>query len=108
MRGGKHAENLCASACGTGFGPCARIPPLLKAQPSSDAAGPKPAQILTARTIFVSNPSAECPSFYCASPDQPYNPFYASMKSWGRYELMASPGGSRLDLRNTFLPWPAW
>jgi hypothetical protein len=77
--------------------------PLLKAQPSSDA--PKPAQILTARTIFVSNASAECPSLYCGSPDQPYNQFYASMKSWGTDGV---PGGSRLDLRNTFLPRPAW
>jgi hypothetical protein len=78
--------------------------PLLKAQPSSDAAAPKPAQILTARTIFVSNASAQCPSFYCGSPDQPYNQFYASMKSWGRYELMASPAEADLIFEIRFFP----
>jgi hypothetical protein len=78
--------------------------PLLKAQPSGDAAAPRPAQILTARTIFVSNASEECPVFYCASPDQPYNQFYAGLRSWGRYELMASPAEADLIFEIRFIP----
>ncbi|MGA7169695.1 MAG: hypothetical protein WBX08_11140 [Candidatus Sulfotelmatobacter sp.] len=68
----------------------------VRAQESKDPSAPKPAQILTPRTIFISNAAAECPSFYCSAPDQPYNEFYASMKSWGRYELMSSPADADL------------
>ncbi len=78
------------------------VAPLLRAQ--SDAAAPRPAQILTARTIFISNASEECPSFYCSASDRPYNQFYASMKSWGRYELMASPAEADLIFEIRFFP----
>jgi hypothetical protein len=80
------------------------VVPALRAQQSNDAAAPRPAQILTARTIFISNASEECPSFYCSAPDQPYNNFYASMKSWGRYELMASPEEADLIFEIRFIP----
>lgn len=66
------------------------LPSALKAQQPQDV-GPIPAQIVTARKVFISNGSGECGVFYCSTPQQPYNEFYADMKNWGRYELVTSP-----------------
>ncbi len=92
------------AVAGLGFTAALAVVPVLRAQPANDGAAPKPAQILTARTIFVSNASEECPTFFCSAPDQPYNDFYTSMKSWGRFELMASPAEADLIFEIRFLP----
>jgi hypothetical protein len=58
--------------------------------PSAVPATPIPAQIVAARTIFISNASGETLSGTQAS--QPtYSGFYAAMKAWGRYQLAGSP-----------------
>jgi len=74
---------------------------VLKAQQSAEtAAAPVSPQIATARKIFISNAgidSTSLPAFKKAGePDQPYNRFYAAMKSWGRYELVTTPADADL------------
>jgi hypothetical protein len=51
---------------------------------------PLPAQFVSAKKIFVSNASGESYSGMAAS-DLTYSDFYFALKSWGRYELTASP-----------------
>ena len=63
---------------------------------------PIPAQILAAKKVFIANGGgdeshAEEVS-YSGGPDRAYNEFYAAMKTWGRYELVAAPGDADLVL----------
>jgi len=62
---------------------------------------PIPAQILTAKKIFVANGGGDESRFdeaasYSGGPDRAYNEFYAAMKTWGRYELVSAPGDADL------------
>lgn len=61
---------------------------------------PIPLQIITAKKIFISNggvDNAALAAFKRAGDtNEPYNRFYAAMKSWGRYELVASPADADL------------
>jgi hypothetical protein len=72
--------------------------PLAGANPASDpvpqvVAAPVPIQILTGKKLFVSNGiSTATPDV----PNLPYNEFYADMKAWGRYELVATPADADL------------
>jgi hypothetical protein len=61
--------------------------------PSAAPPAPIPAQIVAAKTIFVSNASGETLSGTQASLAT-YNGFYAAMKAWGRYQLAASPANA--------------
>jgi hypothetical protein len=36
-------------------------------------------------------------------PDRPYNDFYAAMKTWGRYQIVASPSAADLDLEISWI-----
>ena len=81
------------------------LAPLLRAQTSKGTPpAPVPPQIGGAQKIFISNAGGE--SFEAAidqtvfngGPDRPYNQFYAAMKTWGRYELVASPADADLVL----------
>lgn len=63
---------------------------------------PIPSQILTAKKVFIANGGGDesrfdAPSF-SGGPDRLYNEFYASVKSWGRYELVSSPADADLVL----------
>lgn len=67
---------------------------------SISASAPIPAQILTARKVFISNAGVD-PTALLAfqrenEPNKPYNRFYAEMKKWGRYELVGAPGDADL------------
>ena len=73
--------------------------PLAGANPVSDPAAPQivaapvPVQILTGKKVFISNGiSTAAPDV----PNLPYNEFYAEMKAWGRYDLVATPGDADL------------
>ena len=60
---------------------------------------PVPPQILSAKKVFISNVPGE--RFYYPrnaedDPYRPYNQFYASMKSWGYYELVTAPADADL------------
>jgi hypothetical protein len=68
-------------------------------QPSPIIA-PIPAQILTAKKVFIANGGGD-ESFnegvsYTGGAYRAYNEFYAAMKTWGRYELVAAPGDADL------------
>jgi hypothetical protein len=61
---------------------------------------PIPAQILTAKRVFIANGGGDESRYEAASytggPDRAYNEFYAAMETWGRYELVAAPGDADL------------
>ena len=61
---------------------------------------PVPSLILTATKVFVANGGGDESLFdwpqYSGGPDRLYNEFYAAMKSWGRYELVSTPGEADL------------
>ena len=61
---------------------------------------PVPAQILTAKKVFIANGGGDECLFdspqYSGGPDRLYNEFYAAIKSWGRYELVGDPGDAEL------------
>ena len=62
--------------------------------------GPVPAQISSAKKVFISNAGGQCNSFgnatFSGSPDRTYDELYAAMKSWGRYELTSAPADADL------------
>lgn len=70
------------------------------------APGPLPAQILNAKSIFISNTAPDgMPSDILerfGEPNRPYDKLYAAMKSWGHYELADSPGNADLVLEIHF------
>ncbi len=75
--------------------------PAMQAQlPNPTPAAPVPAQIITGNTAFISNAGMDSISLFvfrnAGNPDQPYNEFYAAMKSWGRYKLVANPADADL------------
>ena len=74
------------------------------------AMGPVPAQIISAKKVFISNLGGGCSPFgqseFSGGPDRPYNEFYSAMKSWGRFELEAAPADAELDVEVSF-PCPA-
>ena len=72
--------------------------PLLAEQTA--IAAPVPAQILSAKKVFISNAGTDSMSMAvfkrAGDPDQPYNQFYAAMKSWGKYEIVSAPADADL------------
>lgn len=74
---------------------------LAEAQKSNPApTAPVPAQILSARKVFIANGGGDESRFdtpqYSGGPDRLYNEFYAAMKSWGRYQLVPTPAEADL------------
>jgi hypothetical protein len=64
---------------------------------------PIPSQILTAKKVFISNAGgASDTKMWSGGPAQPYNELYAALKSWGRYELVATPADADLILQISF------
>ena len=71
---------------------------------------PLPEQIITAKKVFISNGGGaldyrtedaiaieESPDYWISGgPNRAYNHFYAAMKDWGRYELVAAPADADL------------
>jgi hypothetical protein len=61
---------------------------------------PVPAQIFTAKNVFISNGGLDGIAFQAfrklGDVDQPYNAFYAAMKEWGKYTLVFSPAEADL------------
>ncbi len=76
---------------------------LARAQrPKMPAPAPVPRQIGAAQKVFIANGGGESfetiinQTVFDGGPDRPYNQFYAAMKEWGRYELVASPADADL------------
>ncbi len=60
---------------------------------------PVPAGILTAKKIFISNAGADSGLFphpFSGGPERAYNQFYAAIKAWGHYEIVADPAEAEL------------
>ena len=61
---------------------------------------PIPAQISTAKRVFIANGGGDDPGIddplFSGGVDRSYNQFYAAMKSAGRYELVGSPAEADL------------
>jgi len=72
-----------------------------KQQPNDVRAAPLPAQIATAKRVFISYAGGipEMPP----QGDVAYNQFYAAIKGWGRYELLAAPADADLVLEITVM-----
>ncbi len=74
--------------------------PLLAGEKPKDAVppAPVPSLISTAKKVFISNaPGSSLPAYF-GGPDRAYNEFYAAMKGWGHYELVAAPFDADLIL----------
>lgn len=71
------------------------------------APGPVPAQIVNAKSVFISNTAPDgMPSDileHFGEPNRPYDQLYAAMKAWGRYQLAAAPGDADLVLEIHFM-----
>jgi hypothetical protein len=61
-----------------------------------------PAQIFTAKKVFVSNGGGDTLGYYSGGPDRAYNELYAALKGWGRYERVAAPGDAELVFEISF------
>jgi hypothetical protein len=70
---------------------------------------PVPPPILAAKKVFIANGGGDESLFdmpqFSGGPDRLYNEFYAAVKSWGRYELVSTPGEADLvfEIRLTML-----
>ena len=65
---------------------------------------PLPSQILAAKKVFISNARGEWnPIRWSGKPERTYNEFYAAIKSWGRFEIVAAPADADLVLQITFV-----
>jgi hypothetical protein len=78
--------------------------PVLGAQQPKDAAppAPVPTPIATAKKVFIANAPGDNLPASLGGPDRTYNEFYAAMKSWRRYELVANPAGADLIFEISF------
>jgi hypothetical protein len=67
--------------------------PMLMAQQQPTPSAPIPAQVLSARRVFISNGGDDDWTIphQIHAPNLTYNEFYADIKSWGKYELVPSP-----------------
>jgi hypothetical protein len=67
-------------------------------------AAPVPAQILSAKKVFIANGGSAVESADdTISPNLPYDELYAGMRSWGRYELLSAPADADLVLEIRFV-----
>jgi hypothetical protein len=77
-----------------------------RAQESPSA--PVPAQLVSAGKVFISNaggdidPNTRQLGEFVGLPIRPYNDFYAAMKSWGRYQVVATPSEADLVFEISF------
>jgi len=69
--------------------------------PAYDQAGPVPAAIAAAKTVFVSNAGSDSglfPEPFTGDPDRPYTEFYSALKATGDYTLVGDPAQADLVL----------
>jgi hypothetical protein len=77
--------------------------PGLRAQDRKEVLpAPLPAQVHTARKVFLSNGGDETLGDYTGGPDRAYNQIYAALKGWGRYELVSAPSDAELVFEISF------
>jgi hypothetical protein len=77
------------------------------------APAPVPAQILSAKTIFIANgggasdPNIGSYGEFTGGPERAYNEFYAAVKTFPNYTLVGAPAGADLVLEISFSEFPA-
>lgn len=74
---------------------------VIAAQVRGATAPPIPPAILHAKTIFLSNESADSgliPDIYSGSPDRGFNQFYAALHAGHRFEIVSDPAQADLVL----------
>lgn len=74
-----------------------------KTQPAT--AAPIPAQILSAKKVFIANAGGEERSYEdprFGAPERAYNQFYDAIKSWGHFEIVSAPAEADLILQIAF------
>jgi hypothetical protein len=73
--------------------------------PKQVPSAPVPAQMLTAKKVFVVNAGADRGTFSGDS-ERSYDGFYAAMKTWGHYQLVGAPSDADLliEIRFTVRP----
>jgi hypothetical protein len=63
---------------------------------------PVPPQILAAKKVFITNAGGDEMATneprFSGTPDRAYSEFYAAVKSWGRFEIVAAPSEADLLL----------
>lgn len=59
---------------------------------------PVPAQIISAKRVFVANLTGKVVSNLSGGPDRNYNQFYATLTTWGRFKLISTPADADLVL----------
>src|SRR5271156_6762936 len=72
---------------------------LVAQQAAPVAIAPVSPLLLSAKKVFISNAGADSGLFphpFTGDPDRAYNEFYADVVSWGRYQVVASPGEADL------------
>lgn len=69
------------------------VPSVAAKKPSEFGAAPIPVQVTTAKKVFVSYRERDADP---GAPDLTYNEFYALIKDWGKYELVAAPSDADL------------
>jgi hypothetical protein len=75
--------------------------PISEAQQAPNAPpAPVPVQILTGKKLFISNGDGD---EIFNVPNLTYNEFYAAVKSWGRYDLVATPADADLVFEVRFV-----
>jgi hypothetical protein len=71
--------------------------------PSAAPAAPLPTPILSAKKLFIANGGEQRnlsgDLYFSGGPDRAYNQFYASMKDWGRYEIVPAPADADLVIQ---------
>jgi len=70
-------------------------------QPAYTEAGPIPAAITSAKSIFISNAGADSglfPEPFSGDPNRAYTQFYAALKTFGKYDLVGDPSEADLVL----------
>ena len=75
------------------------LAPLVHAAHLNDGAPPVPAQVLAAKTVFVSNRGLDAGAIIAlagSSPNVPFQQFYAALHSRGRLALVAAPAAADL------------
>lgn len=67
------------------------------------AEAPVPAEIVSAKRVFISNNGRGCSPFgeplFSGGPNRSFDQFYAAMRSWNRYKLAISPSTAKLDFQ---------
>lgn len=81
---------------------CVGVPGLRAQDRKEVLPAPLPAQIFTAKKVFVSNGGGDTLDYYSGGPDRAYNELYAALKGWRRYELVATPADAELVFEISF------